>query len=159
MASPGSRSRPVPLDDGVRALPCGAGSMGAPDRTLRAIQSSLEKKCYKSAVRPVLPSSLRPSVIAVAVLALLLAAFGWALLEAHSMRQPPARRAAASLTRELGLTDLVLVTEARYLRHLALADRNSAFQDHPLALEHFPSGAAIGVPAHLRGPDVAGGRP
>lgn len=98
-------------------------------------------------------------MIAVAVLALLLAAFGWALLEAHSMRQPPARLAAASLTRELGLTDLVLVTEARYLRHLALADRNSAFQDHPLALEHFPSGAAIGVPAHLRGPDVAGGRP
>jgi hypothetical protein len=92
--------------------------------------------------------------------ALLLVAFlsgGLVLIQIESRPAPPSpqRRAATALTQELGLTDLVLVTEARYLRHLSLADRHSAFQDHPLALEHFPSGAVLGVPAHLRVPDAS----
>jgi hypothetical protein len=45
------------------------------------------------------------------------------------------------LVAELGLTDLALFTEARYTRHLSQADLHSAFQDHPMALEHFPSGS------------------
>lgn len=47
------------------------------------------------------------------------------------------------LVRNLALTDLCLTTEARYTRHPSQADRHSAFQDHPLALEHFPSGTLI----------------
>jgi hypothetical protein len=47
----------------------------------------------------------------------------------------------AKLVQELELTDLALFTEARYTRHPSQADLHSAFQDHPLALEHFPSGS------------------
>lgn len=50
----------------------------------------------------------------------------------------------------LELTDLSLFTEARYTRHLTQADRHSAFQDHPLAFEHFPSGSLLQPPASLR---------
>jgi hypothetical protein len=60
--------------------------------------------------------------------------------------------ASAALVRDLGLTDLALFTEARYTRHLTQADRHTAFQDHPLALEHFPSGSLHGAPPHLRLP-------
>lgn len=49
--------------------------------------------------------------------------------------------------RSLQLTDLCLSTEARYTRHPALADHHAPFQDHPLALEHFPSGSII-LPFH-----------
>src|SRR5512138_53316 len=59
-------------------------------------------------------------------------------------------REEAALVRKLGLTDLCLSTEANYTRHLSLADFHTAFQDHPLALEHFPSGALFGPPPHLR---------
>ncbi len=51
---------------------------------------------------------------------------------------------------ELELTDLALFTEARYTRHLSQADRHTPFQDHPFAMEHFPSGSLIMPPAHLR---------
>jgi hypothetical protein len=57
----------------------------------------------------------------------------------------PARTAAA-----LGLTDLALFTEARYTRNPALADLHSPFQDHPVALDHFPSGSLI-APPHPQG--------
>lgn len=123
---------------------------------MRSIQSPPDEKCYKSMVGPLPPLSPRPSAVAGVIVTLLLSGFGWALLESNPARPGLPRQAAASLTHELGLTDLVLVTEARYLRHIALADRHSAFQDHPLALEHFPSGAAIGVPLHLRAPAVPG---
>lgn len=45
--------------------------------------------------------------------------------------------------RNLHVTDLCLTTEARYTRHLAMADRHAPFQAHPLALEHFPSGSLV----------------
>lgn len=47
----------------------------------------------------------------------------------------------SALVKNLRLTDLCLFTEARYTRHLSQADLNTAFQDHPLSLEHFPSGS------------------
>lgn len=47
----------------------------------------------------------------------------------------------AELVKTLRLTDLCLFTEARYTRHLSQADLTTAFQDHPLSLEHFPSGS------------------
>ena len=51
---------------------------------------------------------------------------------------------------QLRLTDLALFTEARYTRHPSQADLHSAFQDHPLAIEHFPTGSLIGPPAGLQ---------
>jgi hypothetical protein len=54
------------------------------------------------------------------------------------------------IVRTLGLTDLCLFTEARYTRHPSLADLGSPFQDHPMSLEHFPSGAIVPVPPHLK---------
>ncbi len=54
------------------------------------------------------------------------------------------------LLRRLKLSDLCLFTEARYTRHPAMADRHAAFQDHPMALEHFPSGSLMSPPDFRR---------
>ncbi len=56
------------------------------------------------------------------------------------------RQASLVLVRNLGLTDLCLFTEARYTRHPAMADRHAAFQDHPMGLDHFPSGSLVTPP-------------
>jgi hypothetical protein len=53
----------------------------------------------------------------------------------------------ARLVKTLRLTDLCLFTEARYTRHPSMADRFAPFQDHPTALEHFPSGSLITPPS------------
>lgn len=50
----------------------------------------------------------------------------------------------------LHLTDLCLFTEARYTRHLSQADLSTPFQDHPISLEHFPSGSFLGAPENIR---------
>lgn len=78
-------------------------------------------------------------------------ALGASLLHA-SLGQPDGRlRAEASrdLVRQLQLTGLALFTEARYTRHPALSDRFAPFQNHPMALEHFPSGTLVPPPRHL----------
>lgn len=49
----------------------------------------------------------------------------------------------AALVKRLDLTDLCLFTEARYTRHPSQADLHSPFQDHPMSLEHFPSGSLL----------------
>jgi hypothetical protein len=41
-----------------------------------------------------------------------------------------------------------LFTEARYTRHRSQADLHAAFQDHPGALEHFPTGSLVGPPPY-----------
>ncbi|KAB2888077.1 MAG: hypothetical protein F9K32_17790 [Desulfobulbaceae bacterium] len=61
----------------------------------------------------------------------------------------PVLRQRAEVVRVLGLTDLALFTEARYTRNPSLADRHSPFQEHPLSLEHFPSGSVVSPPSHL----------
>jgi len=53
-------------------------------------------------------------------------------------------RETAQLVEQLDLTDLCLFTEARYTRHPTQSDLHSPFQDHPLSLEHFPSGSLLG---------------
>jgi hypothetical protein len=58
----------------------------------------------------------------------------------------------AQIVKVLGLTDLCLFTEARYTRHPSMADLSTPFQDHPMSLEHFPSGALMPVPPHLKQP-------
>ncbi|MEJ2119057.1 MAG: hypothetical protein P8Y67_13195 [Alphaproteobacteria bacterium] len=48
-----------------------------------------------------------------------------------------------ALVEALKLTDIALLTEARYTRHLSLADLHSPFQDAPMAIEHFPAGSLV----------------
>ena len=55
----------------------------------------------------------------------------------------PRLRTMAQMVGSLELTDLSLFTEARYTRHLSQSDQHSAFQDHPLSFEHFPSGSLV----------------
>ena len=57
-----------------------------------------------------------------------------------------ALNAKAEMVEKLGLTDLVLFTEARYTRHPSQADLHSAFQDHPFAMDHFPTGSLLPPP-------------
>lgn len=54
-----------------------------------------------------------------------------------------ARTANRELVRKLRITDLCLFTEARYTRHPSMADRHAPFQEHPAALDHFPSGSML----------------
>ena len=66
---------------------------------------------------------------------------------AHGVRQAgPALDERTALVVRLELTDIVLFTEARYTRHPSQADRHAPFQDHPFALDHFPSGVLIPPP-------------
>lgn len=54
------------------------------------------------------------------------------------------------MVKVLTLTDLCLFTEARYTRHPSMTDLNTPFQDHPMSLEHFPTGAIVTPPPHLK---------
>jgi hypothetical protein len=58
----------------------------------------------------------------------------------------PTHSIAKSLVHQLGLSDFALFTEARYTRHPTQADLHTAFQDHPVSLDHFPSGSLIAPP-------------
>lgn len=78
--------------------------------------------------------------------------FAATLLDAAWRGNGTATQNARALVSELGLTDLALFTEARYTRHLSQADRHTAFQDHPLALDHFPSGSLVPPPQRLQQP-------
>ncbi|MEJ2621741.1 MAG: hypothetical protein P8163_16235 [Candidatus Thiodiazotropha sp.] len=64
----------------------------------------------------------------------------------QSEQMTPLIGRSADLVSRLGLTDLALFTEARYTRHPTQSDIHSAFQDHPGALEHFPSGSFVQPP-------------
>ncbi len=87
---------------------------------------------------------LRPSRFALPALMILLLLFGLTLADAgfRTVDQTANR----TLVRELGLSDLALFTEARYTRHPTQADRHAPFQDHPAALEHFPTGSLLTPP-------------
>lgn len=65
-------------------------------------------------------------------------------------RDMPLIRQKAEMVKRLELTDLCLFTEARYTRHPTQADLHTPFQDHPLSLEHFPSGSLFMPPPGLR---------
>ena len=74
----------------------------------------------------------------------------------RSTAEDDARLAAnRSLVARYGLTDLALFTEARYTRHPSQSDLHTAFQDHPGAFEHFPSGSLLNprtLPIHHHAP-------
>ena len=95
---------------------------------------------------------MRPSTFFLAITALNIMLFSLLMLHA---RTKPAEALAiqsscAELVEELLLTDLCLFTEARYTRNPAMADLHSPFQDHPLSLEHFPSGSLVMPPAIIK---------
>lgn len=73
------------------------------------------------------------------------------LITVHPRLDAAARQSAlkrsAVLVRKLAITDLCLFTEVRYTRHLSQADLFSAFQESPLAFEHYPSGSMTRPPA------------
>ncbi len=88
---------------------------------------------------------MRKSDVFLTGLTLMLVAFLLTAVDAAS-RSRAARSAVsqrAGLVRDLDLTDMALFTEARYTRHPSQADLHSAFQDHPFALDHFPSGSLV----------------
>jgi hypothetical protein len=90
---------------------------------------------------------VRPSDRLLVALALAwLALVGCWLHATLRLREADGHRAAAAMVRRLGLTDLALFTEARYTRHPTQADRFAPFQDHPGALEHFPTGSVVAPP-------------
>lgn len=91
---------------------------------------------------------MRPSSLCLSFFGALTVLLGAVLLHARAQAGPAAQRRQSSvaLVRSLGLTDLCLFTEARYTRHPAMADRHAAFQDHPMGLDHFPSGSLVTPP-------------
>lgn len=92
--------------------------------------------------------TLRKSNLALSLLGIgLLAIFAMMLNSMRYDTSPtPTHSIAKSLVHQLGLTDLALFTEARYTRHPTQADLHTAFQDHPVSLDHFPSGSLIAPP-------------
>jgi hypothetical protein len=88
---------------------------------------------------------LRRSAAFLAALALGIALVVMSFVQASlaSRMASPLIEKRAALVAELSLTDLALFTEARYTRHPSQADLHSAFQDHPMALDHFPSGSLV----------------
>lgn len=94
---------------------------------------------------------MRPANLALFVLACASAGFGLTFVDAARLRMANVATldATAALVERLGLTDLALFTEARYTRHPSQADLQSAFQDHPVALEHFPTGSLLPPPAGI----------
>ena len=98
-----------------------------------------------------LPNSRRPSHFAFLALTSALLLFIGTLGDAWYLRNQRNSELTqmCEMVINLQLTDLCLFTEARYTRHLSQADLHSAFQDHPLGLEHFPTGSLVPPPAHL----------
>lgn len=96
-------------------------------------------------------ATARPSDLCLAALLELIALFALSFLDATLAGRAalPGVERRAALVAELGLTDLALFTEARYTRHPTQADLHSAFQDHPLALDHFPTGSLVPPPGEL----------
>lgn len=92
---------------------------------------------------------MRPADRAFLLLVIGAVAFAGCFVDAARLRAGADEQERIQLVAKLRLTDLALFTEARYTRHPSQADLHSAFQDHPLAFEHFPTGSLIGPPAGL----------
>lgn len=91
---------------------------------------------------------MRPSALFLALLMALALVDSGLLWHRHLQASRAAAEAVLcrGVVSGLGLTDLSLVTEARYTRHPALSDALVPFMDHPRGLEHFPSGSFLAVP-------------
>lgn len=90
----------------------------------------------------------RPSTIFFGVVLVLVTGLA-VLLPIRRSEEPDERlllQSKRALVRSLDLTDLCLFTEASYTRHPATTDLSTPFQDSPVSLEHFPSGALAPPP-------------
>lgn len=95
---------------------------------------------------------MRKSTFFMGFILMLVLIFIGTLIESKSRKAVDYKNVTASKywVNKLCLTDPALFTEASYIRHLSMADRHAAFQDHPTSLEHFPSGTLIQPPVHLK---------
>lgn len=86
---------------------------------------------------------MRPSIIFISFLLLLcLLNVGlFSSLYARSERDRGNLKPMQKVVSALGFSDVVIATEARYIRHYSISDNVAPFMDHPGALEHFPSGS------------------
>ena len=93
----------------------------------------------------------RRSTIYLGTTAGLILVLGWIFLYASGVVRAsgPLFVRKTALVRQLELTDLCLFTEASYTRHLSMTDPTTPFQDAPMSLEHFPTGALVEPPPHL----------
>ncbi|MHC1729022.1 MAG: hypothetical protein AB9866_24005 [Syntrophobacteraceae bacterium] len=96
---------------------------------------------------------MRKSDIFFLFMAINLVFAGMALVHSHSQKAAilESIKLQAGMVRQLALTDLCLFTEARYTRHPSQADRHTPFQDHPMSLEHFPTGSIVAPPDVVKG--------
>lgn len=94
-------------------------------------------------------TQFRKSSLALSLLALLVLGFVGIVLHAVFSSQDYA--SSQRITAQLGLSDLTLFTEARYTRHPSMADLHTAFQDHPVSFDHFPTGWLIPAPKRFGG--------
>jgi len=92
--------------------------------------------------------SIRGSAAVAWILGVIVLAWTLLILDRHRLRERHAAQtsSARAVARANQLTDPALFTEARYTRHPSQADLHAAFQDHPMALEHFPSGSLMPPP-------------
>lgn len=94
---------------------------------------------------------MRPARLVLIVLTIAASSVALSFVDAARLRLASAAGSSdmQQWVERLGLTDPALFTEARYTRHPSQADLQSAFQDHPVALEHFPTGSLIPPPAGI----------
>lgn len=94
----------------------------------------------------------RPSTLYISFLCICLVLLGTLALHVSRGARSGAKKQEVrrQFVKSLSLTDLVLFTDARYTRHPTMSDLHTPFQDHPMSLEHFPSGTVIAPPEHLR---------
>ncbi len=92
---------------------------------------------------------MRPSALFLCLLGVLALVDSALMLHRRSLEREAAAAAGGRkvVVAGLGLSDLVVATEARYTRHPAVSDAMVPVMDHPGAIEHFPSGSFWAGPA------------
>jgi hypothetical protein len=91
---------------------------------------------------------MRPST-ALLIIVVLMLATGFSIslaLQAKTQSNASAEEQMLLAVERLGLSDLCLATDARYIRHLSVSDMMVPYMDHPGAIDHFPSSALRAPP-------------
>lgn len=86
---------------------------------------------------------MRPSVVFISCLLILCLLNAGMFLSLHARSEQDQLDLARMQTvvSALGFSDVVIATDARYIRHYSISDRVAPFMDHPGSIEHFPSGS------------------